>query len=119
MAGLPQALRAAGSVLVQVLGWTPSFEPQRAFGLVEKSLGHCTGHIFSLSFSPFEASSVCFRVVACLFVHVPLTGKSAIFAPWMYLNNIMKDEKVLSGFTYMIIKTKYGSQVSKRKASNC
>lgn len=110
MAGLPQALRAAGSVLVQVLGWTPSFEPQCAFSLVEKSLGF---------FSPFEASSVCFRVVACLFVHVPLTGKSAIFVPWMYLNNIMKDEKVLSGFTYMIIKTKYGSQVSKRKASNC
>lgn len=48
MAGLPQALRAAGSVLVQVLGWTPSFEPQHAFGLVEKSLGHSTGHIFLL-----------------------------------------------------------------------
>lgn len=36
------------------------------------------------------------------FVDVSLNGKSAIFAPWMNLNNILKDEKVLSGFTYLL-----------------
>lgn len=48
MAELPQALRAAGSVLVQVLAWTPSLEPQCDFSLVEKSFGLSTEHIFLL-----------------------------------------------------------------------
>lgn len=66
MAGLPRALRAAGSVLVQVLAWTPSFETQHAFfRFGGKEPGPFHGAHFS-SFSPFDASSVNFRVVTCL-----------------------------------------------------
>lgn len=63
MAGLPQAVSAAGWVSIQALGWTPSFD-QSMLSVLWKPSGPFP-KVPSSSFSPFDALSVYIRVVTC------------------------------------------------------